>query len=293
MRFAVLLAAFCASASVVDAQTSSADAVFARAKQLVVSGNGAAGRVLVDSVLAASSPDSPIYADALYWRAALAASPADAERDYRRIVVEYPLSPKSGDAMYQLGQLEASRGDQAGAVEHLEQFVRDNPKAEQRPRAYMQLVRLLFEQNDYPHGCSALRDALDAIPKSDVESRNQLDYYSPRCVANDVGSGGRVPISPPAASPPSRDTVRHVDTATAAPAKYTLQVAAYTSRTQAETLAKRLQARKLDARVVPSGKLYRVRIGRFATRSAALAEQTTLKARKISTMVAEMGANDK
>ena len=32
---------------------------FARARQLVVNGNGAAGRLLVDSVIAATSPDTP------------------------------------------------------------------------------------------------------------------------------------------------------------------------------------------------------------------------------------------
>jgi tetratricopeptide (TPR) repeat protein len=290
MRFVVLL---CAAASIAGAQTPGADAVFARAKQLVVSGNGAAGRVLIDSVLAASSPESAVYADALYWRAALAASPEDAERDYRRIIVEYPLSAKSGDAMYQLAQLEAVRGDRAAASEHLQQFVLENPKAEQRPRAYMQLVRMLFELNNFPRGCTALHDALAEIPKGDVESRNQLEYYSPRCAANDVGPGGRVPLSPPTASLPATDTAHHEVAAHAPAAKYTLQVAAYTSRSEAEALVKRLKARKLDARVVPSGKLYRVRIGRFATRAAALAEQKTLKARKITALVTDIGQDDK
>src|SRR3569833_2859434 len=65
MRFVVLL---CAAASIAGAQSASGpDAVYARAKQLVVSGNGAAGRVLIDSVLAANTSDSPVFADALYW----------------------------------------------------------------------------------------------------------------------------------------------------------------------------------------------------------------------------------
>ena len=56
---------------------------------------------------------------------------------------------------------------------------------------------------------------------------------------------------------------------------------------------KRLKARKLDARVVPSGKLYRVRVGRFATRAAAAAEQKLLKAKKITTFVTDIGRDDK
>ncbi|HEX4681938.1 MAG TPA: SPOR domain-containing protein [Gemmatimonadaceae bacterium] len=286
MRFVVLL---CAAASLAGAQTNSAaDAVFARAKQLVVGGNGAAGRVLVDSVLAATTPDTPLYADALYWRAALAASPDDAERDYRRLIVEYPLSPKTGEATYQLAQLESARGDRAAAAGHLQRFVLENPKADERPRAYMQLVRMLFEQNDFPRGCSALHDALSQIPRSDVESRNQLEYYSPRCTANDAGPGGRVPLSPPAAAAPPNDTSKREAAARGAPAKFTLQIAAYASRTEAETLVRRLKARKLDARVVTSGKLYRVRIGRYPSRAAAAAAQKDLKAKKISAFVTDI-----
>src|ERR1043165_9311978 len=74
-------------------QSTTADSVYARARQLVVDGNGAAGRLLVDSMLAATPPGVAEYADALYWRAALSSSTASAERDYRLIIVEYPLSP--------------------------------------------------------------------------------------------------------------------------------------------------------------------------------------------------------
>lgn len=296
MRFVILL---CAAASIAGAQAaSSADAVFARAKQLVVSGNGAAGRVLIDSVLAANTPDTPVYGEALYWRAALAATPEDAERDYRRLIVEYPLSPRTGDAQYQLAQLELARGDRESAAEHLERFLLENPKAAERPRANMQLVRLLFDQKALPRACSALRSALAETPAAAVETRNQLTYYSPRCAANDVGGGGRVPLGPPATPPiargsPARDTAREAPRSAKAVGKYTLQIAAYTSRSDAEALAKRLKARKLDARVVPSEKLYRVRVGRYATREEAVAEQKALKAKKISSFVSDIGRDDR
>ena len=130
--------------------------MFARARQLVVNGNGAAGRVLVDSVIAATSPDSPIYADAIYWRAALAATSADAERDYKRLVVEYPLSAHAGDALFQLAQLEVARGDRAAATTHLDRFLLENPASDDRGRAGLMLVRLAFDQNEPQH---ALRGA--------------------------------------------------------------------------------------------------------------------------------------
>jgi tetratricopeptide (TPR) repeat protein len=290
----LIIATLCAGVAITT-QAQEPGSVFARAKQLVVSGNGAAGRVLVDSVLTATTPDTPAYAEALYWRAALAASSADAERDYRRIVVEYPTSPHSGDALLQLAQLEVARGDRAAAAAHLQRFVAENPTSPDRTRVDLQLVRLLFDQNDIAHGCPALRTALTEIPDTLVETRNQLDYYSPRCVATDIGPGGRVPA--PA------DTVRHDSThaapattkkgATIAQGKYTLQIAAYKAKSDADALAKRLKGRKLDARVVGVSKLFRVRIGRYATRAEAVAEQKALKMKKIDAFVTDIGPDDK
>src|SRR5437868_15243931 len=92
-------------------------ALFARARRLVSDGNGALGRVLVDSALAAATPGTSGYAEALYWRATLAERAADAERDYRQIAVEYPQSPRAVDALVRLAQLDLIRGQPAAARE--------------------------------------------------------------------------------------------------------------------------------------------------------------------------------
>lgn len=280
------------------AQQSAADAVFARARQLVVNGNGAAGRLLIDSVLSATAYVSPVYGEALYWRAALAVSSADAERDYRRLVVEYPVSSHIDEALLQLAQLESARGDRASATQHLDRYLTDYPKGAERPRATLLYVRLLLEQNDLPRGCSALRQTLRDIPDSAVETRNQLEYYVPRCSAADVTRGGAAPLdSVPItrADPQQRDSLRdeRPHPAVAPRARFTLQVAAYKSKADADALARRLKARKLDARVVAGGKLYRVRVGRYTTRGAAVAAQKELKAKKIDAFVTEIGADDK
>jgi TolA-binding protein len=162
--------------------TTPTDSIFMRARQLVVNGNGAAGRLLVDSVIAATNPDTPVYADALYWRAALAASSIDAELDYKRVVVEFPLSERAGDALFQLAQLEIARGDRAAAITHLDRFLLENPSSDDRGRAGLMLVRLAFDQNEPQHACGVLRRALQDVPSAEVELRNQLDYFSPRCV---------------------------------------------------------------------------------------------------------------
>jgi len=277
-----------------------ADSIFARARQLVVNGNGAAGRLLVDSVIAATSPDSAIYADAIYWRAALAATSADAERDYKRLVVEYPLSAHAGDALFQLAQLEVARGDRAAATTHLDRFLLENPASDDRGRAGLMLVRLAFDQNDPQHACAALRRALQDVPATEVELHNQLDYFSPRCV--NVDSTRAAGTAPAAAS---RDSARRDSTATTtarrdttpAPrvskARYTLQIAAYGSKADAEALAKRLKARGVDVRVAGTARMFRVRIGHYETRAAAAAAARELKAKKIDAFVTEIGGDDK
>ncbi|HEV8445740.1 MAG TPA: SPOR domain-containing protein [Gemmatimonadaceae bacterium] len=281
-----------------NAITPAADSVFARARTLVKSGNGAAGRVLVDSMIAASPPDSPMYAEALYWRAALAATPSDAERDYRRLVVDYWFGPHVGDALLQLAQVESARGDRAAAAGHLERFMLEAPSHPERPRAGLMLVRLLFDQNDIPRGCRAWRDATNAAPASAVELRNQLGYYAGRCTANDVSVGSRVPIAYPPGSPPPatvRDTTPTRGEPAAAPSagRYTLQIAAYQTKTEATRLVTRLAARGVTARIVGATKPFRVRVGRYETRGAAMAAQTQLKAKKLSAIVTEIGSDDK
>jgi hypothetical protein len=276
-------------------RTAAPDSIFARARQLVVNGNGAAGRLLVDSVVAATDPSTPMYAEALYWRAALAANSADAEQDYRRVVVEYPLSPRAGDALFQLAQLEIARGDRVAAATHLDRFLLENPTSDDRGRAGLMLVRVSFDQNDPQHGCAVLQRTLHDVPASEVELRNQLDYFSPRCATMDsTKAATTAPAPAPSASAP-RDSARRDSAAAprAAKGKYTLQVAAYASRADADKLAKRLKARGLDVRITGSSKPFRVRIGRYETRAAAAAAARELKTKKIDAVVTEIGGDDK
>jgi septal ring-binding cell division protein DamX len=279
----------------VDAQSvasrpAAADSVFAHARQLVVNGNGAAGRILVDSIVAATDPSLPAYAEALYWRATLAATSTDAERDYQRIVVEYPLSSRESDALLQLAQLEIARADRASAATHLERYVLENPTGADVGRAQLMLVRVSFEQNDLPHGCVALHRALADVPATAVELHNQLDYYSPRCAGVDTTR-----MAPASTSGGARDTTRRDTTARAAATvgKYTLQVAAYNARADADRLAKKLKGRGFDARVVGTTKLFRVRIGRYETRAEAAAAAKALKTKKIDAFVTDIGSDDR
>jgi hypothetical protein len=153
------------------------------------------------------------------------------------------------------------------------------------------LVRLEFDQNDTQRGCIILGRTLREVPESNVELRNQLTYYSPRCAGVDTNRVVVAPVDTVA----RRDSIRRDSVATArAKAKFTLQIASYTTRAEADRLAKRLTDRGLDVRVVAAPKRFRVRIGWYATRTAATAAAKQLKtSKKIDAYVTDIGADDK
>jgi len=330
------------SATGLDAQASARpiDPVFTRAQALVSDGNGAAGRALIDSMIAATPSSAPLYPQALFWRASLAANAADAESDYRHIVVDYPLAPQAEDALLRLAQLELARGDRDGALLHLRRIQRDYPHSKSLGRASYWTARVLFEKNDIPAACAANAAALSQSDPAEVELRNQIQYQGQRCPAVATASVAATvqptePAPAPAATPkvasatagqvkpadepvqrPSPSSVANdakpsvVDPAKAAqteephaavdvaPAKtatasavetiYSVQVAAYSHRTDAEKLASTLTNRGYAARVDGVVAPFRVRIGRYATNGEAEEALKKIKAKHMDGFVARV-----
>lgn len=272
---------------------SAMDSAFARARSLVISGQIAAGRTIVDSILAATPVGTAAYGDALYGRATVAPTAADAAQDYRRIVVEYPLSVHAGDALLQLAQIERSQGDRASAINHLERFLRQNPASTKRARTGLWLAQLLFEQNDDVRACGILDQARSVIPAGDVELQNQMNFYTPRC--NAATARARAD-SVARADSLHADSVRKAQQRSRARAErtpkqptkagqsttsgaggYSVQVGAFATSAEAEKLATRLRGRGLEARVDGTRKPFRVRVGRYKTRSEATSALVRLK----------------
>jgi cell division protein FtsN len=347
---------FCvATLATAQAPSRSADPIFVRAQTLVSDGNGVAGRALIDSVIAKTPPTSQLYPQALFWRATLASNAADAESDYKHIVVDYPLAPQAEDALLRLAQLELARGDRDGALNHLQRIPRDYPRSKSLARASYWTARVLFEKNDIPNACAANASALAQADVSEIELRNQIQYQGQRCPAvAAVATTTAAPaptITPPApttaivppasgaasttpakstaatspppksAIPPSANKPEAVDTVSATvraptpppktvtttavprpkppteandskpsivdPSKapkavaekpapkpntsasrgsgYSVQVAAYTHKAEADRLASSLNKRGYSARVDGSVTPFRVRIGRYPT----------------------------
>jgi len=347
---------FCvATLAIAQAPSRPADPIFVRAQALVSDGNGVAGRALIDSVIAKTPPTSQLYPQALFWRATLASNAADAESDYKHIVVDYPLAPQAEDALLRLAQLELARGDRDGALNHLQRIPRDYPRSKSLARASYWTARVLFEKNDIPNACAANANALAQADVSEIELRNQIQYQGQRCPAaaavatttaapsptttppapitapipSASGTASTTPAKSTAAtSPPSKPAIpasvnkpEAVDTVSATvkaptpppktvttttvprpkppteandskpsivdPSKapkavaekpdakrntpasrrsgYSVQVAAYTYKAEADKLASSLNKRGYSARVDGSVAPFRVRIGRYST----------------------------
>lgn len=248
-----------AVAAIAQAPTPATESVFVRAQRMVTAGQDSAGRAVVDSVLRATDAGTPRYAEALFWRATFSRTAAAAERDYRQIAVEYPLSPRAQEALFRLAQLETTRGDRASARAHLTRIQREHPYGSMSARANVMLAQLSFGDGDIVAGCAAVSAARETLTAADVELRNQLDYYTPRC-ANLAATGAIGDTTVVAA----RNTG-----STKARQEYSVQAAAYVTRDSAEVLAKRLSTRGYNVRIVGTSKPFRVRVGRYPTRDRA------------------------
>ena len=236
LALTVLLAGAMLPPPVLRAQQSgTADTMFVHAHRLVSQGQGVAGRAMIDSLLTATVPGTPSYAEGLFWRAVTAAKAEDAERDYLRIVIEYPLSSRADDALIRLAELEIMRGDRMRAQRHLQRLIIEHPNGPSRARASYWLARVFFDANDLPRACNELNVARARAASTDVELKNQVEYQAQRCVGVAVvmpSPQAPAPSSSTAAVPPPAPASVPVTSApvtgagTAAPATSTPAVAA-------------------------------------------------------------------
>jgi cell division septation protein DedD len=262
-----------------------ADTLLLRAEQMVSEGHGAAGRALVDSVLAATQTATPRYAEVLFTKAVVASTAFEAERDFQRVIVEYPSSPRADDALLRLAQEEIVRGDKEGARQHLTRLDRDRPPTSTWPRANLSVARAWFEVNDPTHACTALSVAHGTTPSSAIELIHQLDYAAQPCASLPVVAMRTAP--PPAATasvpaPTSPATLAPPpETPTPAPVSPTPTVAAVTPSVPAPSVPP--PATPPVPIPVPTprsgGGKYTVQVAAYDTRGAAEALASKLRDR--------------
>lgn len=301
---AVIFAVIVLVAGVTDARAQTpADPVFARAQALVSEGQGAQGRALVDSMYRISAPASAERAEALFWRASLAATAADAERDYRAIVVDHAASARVEDALLRLAQLELARGDRDGALRHLQRLSTEFPGSRQGARTSYWTARVLFEKGDLTAACAANGEALARVAATDIELKNQIEYQQQRCrggatvaatTTPAVTPPGQQPVAPPQTprdATPSIPRDARIDPAPGAQTRsYSVQVAATNTRASAQSIVNRIKGRGYQARIDGTSAPFRVRVGTYATRDAATRALSEMKAKGIEGFVAVIDA---
>jgi cell division septation protein DedD len=242
-----------------------ADTVFAEIQARVAQGDRAAARLLADSLLSVVPAGSSRYAEALYWRAFTASQAAAAERDYLRVSIEYPLSPRAPDALLALAQLEYARGDRTAARRRFDRLLREYPSGRHVARASYWSGSLALAAGERVAACAAFTNAQKAVVPDDVELANQIAYYVAQCAAQPSDSGNR----PSSASGTASGGSAGSSGTAARGGEFSIQVAAYTTRADARALEARLRQRGFDVRVIGTRAPYRVRIGRYPTRQDA------------------------
>jgi hypothetical protein len=243
------------------------DARLVEALRLAQSGQVDSGRAIVRRLLATLPSSDSVYPQALLAGAKIAPDAPTVSSNLNRIVVEYGASPWADDALLLLTQLYFAQRDPGQTVQAGERLNRDYPDSPLRARANFWTARAYFELRNETRGCALIQQSLDGAG-DDVEFKNQVSFYAARC--------GSVPITTTSTSATSPPT----DTGPAGARAYSVQVLAVKSAAQVDDMLTRLKVMGFDARVVrDTSGLFKVRVGRYATRDEAARTQQRLKTR--------------
>lgn len=251
--------------------TAQENPVLRSALSLAAEGRGDSARRLVARELARLPPGTSAYAELLFFRARLTTSGDSAERDLRRVAIEYSNSPWADDALLQLSQLALAAANPAGSLQLAQRLRSDYPGSELRSRAALWASRAAFDVGEVRTACAYL-DTAGVEGAGDIEFLNQVAFYRARCAASAVR-----PEGPPREVPVARDS--GAAQARALPSagvpgselpRWLVQAAAVRSEREATAIQQRLERAGLRARVDNGPDGYRrVRVGPFATREAA------------------------
>ena len=259
--------------------------VVERARALMEQGTGDEARALLDSLVGAQRAGSMELAEAVYWRGVLAERVADAERDWKRLVIEVPLSPRTADALVRLAELEMLRGRADAAAGYYERVVREFPSGMARTKSLVWLARTAMDRRETAKGCEWLREVRTVGVEGEL--RLQLEGMEGKCAAGGPPAGTPT-AGTPTAGTPTPGTPTAGGPTTGGRGRYSVQLAAYTKKAEAEGLVARLRAKGIEARVDGDQAPFRVRVDRYATRAEAAKRLAELKAQGFDGFIAEL-----
>lgn len=256
-RLVALLLAMSAATLRAQQLPAAADSAISRAAKLVSEADSSGARRVLDS-LATTGESQLVRGEAAYQLSRIAASTSDREATLNSLIVDFPFSPRVPAALFDLGMLELARNDRDRAAVHLSRYLASSVQPDSgRISASLSLGRLLLERGELPRGCAALLIGRSELPESALELRTQFDFSIGRCQGVDTTTKPN-PKPAPDTTPAPRRT-----------GAFTVQIAAYDTKSAADRLASKLRGQGLEARVVGTKKPFRVRVGRYATRAEA------------------------
>lgn len=177
---ALLLAQALPAQDARNEQVERMEAALVRVRRMTTS-DVAGARVLADSLVRALPDAEPAQAEALFARASVAGSAAEAEQDYERLVLAHPLSGRVPDALMRLAVLESARGDRGGALRHLDRLLREYGDSPPRARASLLAARLRLDANDVARACDHLGAAYAASGPTERDVQDQAVRLGERC----------------------------------------------------------------------------------------------------------------
>lgn len=243
------------------------DSLLTAAVQLATEGQGDSARTLVQRRLDGLSPADSLYPQALYVAGVVARDAGTAMTNFRRVSIEFSSSVWADRALLRLSQLSYAAGDMTAAQRAALRVLSDYPLSTVRPEAAFWAGRAQLELGNAADGCRLLTEARHGATE-DVELANRVQYHLQRCEAVLAGTDTSRGRPQPVAGPTAR-------------VLYSVQVAAVGTAVAADELMRALRADGYDPHVVRAEDgLFRVRVGRYPTRTDADRIANDLKRRR-------------
>ena len=186
----------------------------------------------------------------LWLRGRLTVDPAQAARDFRRLVIEYPGGPYADRALFRLAQGAYAQGDRERARTYMTSLTRDHPGSPVREQAEAWMARA---STAGPPPVFRLVEAEESEDRQTAEPQLRDSVADP------------VPVIPRTAQDSVASVQDSVAPALSRNGRYTVQLGAFLDESRAEALLARAAEAGLDVRLVrvEGSRLTHVRVGRF------------------------------
>ncbi len=261
-------------------------------------GQSDSARSAVDRLLAATPPTDSLYPEILYTHAMVANTAADMRRHLQRVVVEYPASSWSDDALLRMVQMDYATRSFEQAGRNLERLRLDYPATPLVAQAAYWGGRTYFELKDTVKACGWLAQGATRNDV-DLELQRQIAFMYQRCRAGgQAGSGAadsaagaqaarpdsaagdsaRAAAQPPKPPPDSAKSPARQPAGPPARVAFRVQIAAVATPGAADDAASKAEKLGFSTVILRERGFYKVRAGEFATRQEAQAAVAKLKA---------------